>query len=306
VSKGPAAVSAHDSRYPLGVALILIAGVCLSTGGLLLRVMEAAAGWQIVFYRSIALVVTILIYLTLRYRGGVARSFRDIGWPGVLAGFVIGMGFASYVFAMLLTTVANAVFSFALGPFIAAALARLVLGERVLPATWLAMCVALAGVGLMFADGLAAGRLLGNLVALVPPASFAVMVLIFRRHKRVDMVPAACLGGMLGILIGAVMADGFAISRHDLLLCVLLGSVQVGAGFLLITIGSRHVPAGEVPLFALTEMVLAPIWVWLFVSEVPSLASLAGGGLVLLAVCVAAVVGLRAQAPGRAVRAADP
>ena len=184
--------------------------------------------------------------------------------------------------------------SLALGPFIAAALGWLVLRERVRPVAWLCMCVALAGVGLMFVDGLAAGRLVGNLVALGPPASFAVMIVMFRRRKGVDMVPATCLGGLVGILAGAAMADGFAISGPDLALCVLLGSVQVGAGFLLITLGARHVPAGEVALFALTETVLAPIWVWLLVDEVPSLPSLAGGALVLAAVTVAAVAGLRA------------
>ena len=111
------------------------------------------------------------------------------------------------------------------------------------------------------------------------------------------MVPATCLGGLVSLLIAAVMLDDFAISGQDLVLCLLLGSVQVGAGFLLITLGARHVPSAEVPLFALTETVLAPIWVWLAIDEVPSVLTLAGGAAVLAAVAVAGLAGLRARPP---------
>jgi len=89
------------------------------------------------------------------------------------------------------------------------------------------------------------------------------------------------------------MVGNFGISGHDLGLALLLGSAQLGAGFLLITLGARRVPAAEVPLLALTEVVLAPIWVWLWVSEVPGRLTLLGGAVVLAAVLGQAIIRLR-------------
>ena len=112
----------------------------------------------------------------------------------------------------------------------------------------------------MVADGLRGGHLAGNLVALGAASAFAVMVIAMRGARDRDMVPASCLGGVLAALLclplTLTLAEGLVLSRHDLALSVLLGTVQVGAGFLLITLATRHVPAAEVALLALSEVVL--------------------------------------------------
>ncbi len=161
--------------------------------------------------------------------------------------------------------------------------------------TWLFMAAALAGIGLMFVDGFVTGRWLGNVLALGVVASFVGMLVVIRRSKAIDMVPATCLGGAVAGIISVFMIDGFLISGQDLILCILLGSAQFGAGFILITMGTRLVRAAEVALLSLTETVLAPIWVWLFVHEVPSVFTLIGGAIVLTAVVGQAVDGMRKQ-----------
>ncbi len=288
--------------YTRGVAFALAGGVCLSLGGVLIRHIEAAGGWQIVFYRAIGFVAALSLFLALRHRRRFVASFLAVGWPGAIAALSLGLGTACYVFAMLLTSVANVVFTLAAGPFLAAAVAWLVLGERVRAPTLLAMVVAAGGIGLMFADGLVGGTWLGNLVALGAPLTLAVTVVAWRSHPGVDMVPATCLSGVIGLLVGWAMADGLAISMHDLVLCLVLGSLQLGAGFLFFTLGARSVPAGEVPLYGLAETVLAPVWVWLTINEVPSPWTLSGGVIVLAAVVLAALAGLRAggRRPGSA------
>lgn len=287
--------------YARGVVFVLAGGTCLSLGGVLIRHIETAGGWQIVFFRAIGFIITLSIYLALRHRRRFVASFLAVGWPGVIAAVSLGLGTACYVFGMLLTSVANVVFTLSVGPFFAAAVGWLVLRERIRLPTLLAMLVAAAGVGLMFADGLVSGTWLGNLVALGAPLTLAITVVGWRWQRGVDMVPATCLSGVVGLVIGAVMADGLAISPHDLLLALLLGCVQLGAGFLFFTLGARSVSAGEVPLYGLAETVLAPIWVWLTINEVPSPWTLSGGVIVLSAVVLAALAGLRAAgAPARA------
>lgn len=279
--------------YPRGVAMAAGGGVCLSFGGLILRHIEGADGWQILFYRSIAFSLTLLAYLAIRYRGRLVRPFLAIGWRGLAVAASLGFGFTCYLYAILLTTVANVVFIISAAPFFAALLGWLVLRERVGALTWAAIAATVLGIGLMFADGFATGGLIGNIVALGVPASFALMVVLLRGAKTVDMVPATCLAGVVAGTIAALLADGFAVSAHDFWLSMLLGSAQVGVGFLLLTVGTRYVPAAEVALLSLTETVLAPIWVWLFVDELPSALTLAGGVVVLTAVAVRAVLGLR-------------
>ncbi|MDH3593776.1 MAG: DMT family transporter [Rhodospirillales bacterium] len=284
---------AQDANYPLGVAMVLVAGVCLSFGGLILRHVESADIWLMVFYRSVAFAGTLLVFLAVVYRGRLVRPFLVVGREGVVVALALGAGSICYLVAIDLTTVANVVFILGAGPLLTALLGRLVLGERVRPVTWIAMAAALCGIALMVAEGLGNGRLAGNVVAFGAAMAFAVMVVAIRRAKAVDMVPASCLGGLVGAAASATMVGNFGISGHDLGLALLLGSAQLGAGFLLITLGARRVPAAEVPLLALTEVVLAPIWVWLWVSEVPGRLTLLGGAVVLAAVLGQAIIRLR-------------
>lgn len=283
----------RDAKYPLGVFMVMMAGVCLSIGGIVLRNVEQADGWQILFYRGISFAITVLCLLTVRYRGRLIEPFRRIGMAGAAVALFLGLGSSCYIFAILLTTVANVVFIIGAAPIFTAAAAWLVLGERVTAVGLGCMIGALAGIGLMFADGLVAGRWLGNLLALGVVVSFSGMLVVLRSSKAIDMLPATCLAGMVAAILSAIMADDLVISLHDLKLAVLLGTVQFGGGFILITMGSRYVPAAEVALLSLTEAILAPIWVWIGVNEVPSLLTLSGSAIVLLAVVSLGISGMR-------------
>ena len=283
---------ARDGHYKAGVAMILGATVCLSLGGLILRNIEAADGWQVLFYRSLAFVATLLALLAVRYRGGIWAAFGEIGKSGLLIALFLGAGSTCYLFALLLTTVANVMFIIGATPVFVAIAAWFVIGERVRPVTWVAMIVALGGIGMMVANDLASGRLLGSLVALGVIVTFGGMIVTLRRSKTVDMLPATCLGGVVGGAAAFFMAGDLVISGHDLVLSLLMGSVQFGAGFTLITLGTRYVPAAEVSLLGLVEPILATLWVWVFVNEVPTTLTLVGAAIVVVAVAGQATAGL--------------
>ncbi len=296
------APSPRLSAYGLGVVLLLLAGVALSSGGYLIRSIEAADGWQILFYRGLAFTATSFVFTAVRHKGHLGKAYVDIGLPGLIGSLALGLGFCAYLFAVLMTTVANVVFILSAGPFAAALMGRVVLGERVPAITWAAMVLALAGIGLMMLDGLESGGWLGNLVALLAPVSFAVMVVAVRKRTDRDMTPMLPIAGLIASLIALPMVGSFALSPHDLLLACLLGAAQIGLGFILITLGARWVPAAQVPLLTLTETVLAPIWVWLAFAEAPASLALLGGLVVLGAVLVEAVAGIRRERRAQAAR----
>jgi len=159
-----------------------------------------------------------------------------------------------------------------------------VLGEVLSIRVWGIMLVAVAGIVIMVAGDLSPGRLSGNLFALTAAMAFAIMVVLLRRAGQKDMLPATCLGGVFAFAVASIAAVDFSISSHDLIVSVLLGTMQVGIGFICLTYAPRFILAAEVALLSLLEPILAPLWVWLVYEEVPAQATLFGGAIVL--VCI--------------------
>jgi drug/metabolite transporter (DMT)-like permease len=287
----------NGTHRAAGVIMVLAGGTCLSTAGVLLRHIEAASGWQILFYRGLFFFLTMMLFLVVRYRRRFWSVLYATGKPGIFLGVTLGFASALYIFGILSTTVANVVFTISAAPLITALLARLILGERPTAGTWAAMLAAICGVGLMVGDGLTGGGLFGVLCALGVAMSFAALLVTLRLRKTVDMLPALCIAGIVSALLAFLVTQDLVISLHDMTICIILGTVQFGGGFILITLGTRYVLAAEAALLSLTETVLAPIWVWLAVSETPSALTLAGGAVVITAVATRALYRVNKRLP---------
>ncbi len=286
--------SAEAAGYRLGLSYMFVATLFTSIAGIVLRLVEEADGWQVLFYRSSALVLTLVPFIAWRYGAGAGRAFLAIGRPGLVAAACLAGAFALFIFALYETTVANVVFTIGLSPFFAALFAWMVLREALAPATWAAILVAVAGIGLMVGDGLASGTLLGNALALGACLCYSAALVAMRKGQAVDMIPAVCLAGVLAAAVAALAAPaGLAVSGRDLGLAATLGVVQLGFQYILVTAAIRHVPAAEVALIGRASLVLAPIWVWLGVGEVPSTLTLAGGAVVIAAITGHGVLAIR-------------
>ncbi len=282
---------AHKNRrYGLGILVALTAGLFLSGNGILLRLIEKADVWQILFYRGVALTITLFVILLARYRGAIANAFYDIGPRGLLAALALGFSSCCYVFALLLTTVANAMFIIGAAPLATAFAAWLILGERISRAGIILMLVALGGVSLLFVDGFTSGGALGNIAALGVVAGFVVYLLVARDARDIDMLPATCLSGFVMVTAGFLGSDHLSIELHDLIIVLVMGSVLITVGFAGYAIAARYLLAAEVALFTLIESILAPLWVWIGVGETPSDPTLLGSSIVVVAVTIYSVI----------------
>ncbi len=284
-----------DRNYTFGVTLVVVGGVFLSLSGILLRNVESASGWQILFYRGIAFSTMLFLILLVKYRSKTLEAFKAIGKPGVWAGVALGLGSICYVYAILLTTVANAVFIIGASPLATAFVAWIFLREKTSKFGVVAMLVSLIGIGLMFADGLLEGRWLGNVAALMVVVSFVIFLLILRKKREIDMLPATCIGGLVMGGVAGFFADNLIVSNHDLVIALLMGCVQFGIGFMCFTIATRYILASEVALFSLTESILGPIWVWIGVGEKPSILTLIGSAIVLVCVSSYCIANIRQE-----------
>ena len=283
--------------YANGVVLVLLAGVFWSSMGIGIRSIEEANVWQILFYRSCALSLFLFAVIAWRSRLHPLRTIRRAGFAGAAGGIGLVFAFSGGIYAIQTTTVANAMFLFASAPFMAAVLGWFLLRESVRRATWIAMIFACAGVGLMVAEGIAAGNLVGNLAALLSALGFATFTIALRWGKLGDMMPAVFLAGVFAAIVGGgvsmIQGYGFDLPPGDIGIALALGVFQVGVGLTIFTIGSRVVPAVELALLSLTEVVLGPLWVWLAFGEVPGALTLLGGTILMLAIAGNALAGLR-------------
>jgi drug/metabolite transporter (DMT)-like permease len=181
------------------------------------------------------------------------------------------------------TTVADAMVIYATVPFMTAALAYLVIGERPSRSTLIGSTVALFGVGVMLWGAEMGGSLFGQFLAVLMTLSMAGFTTIMRQHREVPMFPAMALSAWICSFVCFWFADPLSISQQDLLLCIAFGIVQNAAGLALYTFGSKRVPAAEATLLAALEVPFTPLWVFLFLGEVPQVQTLIGGGIVLAA-----------------------
>ena len=270
-------------------------------GGLILRNIEDADPWRINFYRSLALVVAVALILLFQYRRGTLAAVRGIGRTGLLGGALLAAAGIAFLQSLSTTTVANTLFMLSAIPFITAGLARIFLKERLERATLATMAVASVGVFVMLAGAIGIGSAYGNAMGLLTAVCFSTFAVIVRRNRRIDMLPTLLVSGAIVALVsGAARLGDLGISPRDLLLCLVWGGLLSGFANWMFIFAARHLVAAEVTLFMLLEFALGPLWVWLFVGEVPSPWTLAGGPLVILSVAVRAAIELgRSSRKGR-------
>jgi drug/metabolite transporter (DMT)-like permease len=279
------AVDARDVRRR-GQVYVALAALAWSTAGVLQRELSVSTATQIAGRAFFAL-FALLAFVALSERRGVVRPFVSMGLAALAVAACTAIASGTFIVALNHTTVANVLFMQALSPIVAALIAWVALRESVSRRTLVAMVVALAGVGLMVGGpGGAHGE--GLVLSLVMMLAFAVAVVITRHRRDVSMGPAICLSQLLVLAAFGPFSQPGTIDGHDFVVIVLLGVVQMAGGLAFLTMGARLLPAAEVALITLLEVVLGPLWVWLADSERPSTTTLLGGAVVIAAVVLQA------------------
>jgi drug/metabolite transporter (DMT)-like permease len=295
-ASGDLAGPLHRVSERRGALLVACAAVCWSSGGLIARLVTTSP-WTTSLWRSFFAAIFLSLVLWMVRRRSILAQWRDGGRPVLAVAACMATASTCFIFSLAHTTVANTLILMSTGPYVTALVAFLVLGERVAPRTWVTMGVTLIGTVIMVSDSYSRGTVLGDLLAIVMSASFAVATVLVRRHPEIQMTPAAALATTLTALIALPLADPLATAPRDLALLAFFGIGQFGAGFLLFMAGARLIPAAESSLIGMLEIVLGPLWVWLVLSERPAAAALAGGVIIFAAVLAPSVVRLVATRP---------
>ena len=268
----------------LAILLMITSSVVISFSGLIVRMLDVGP-LVMNFYRAAFLMGAVVTLLFVRYRAAAVVRVIGVGWPGVAAGVMLAGAAMTFLQSLTHTTVANTLFVLGAIPFVTAALAWIFLREQPNRATLVTMMVAFVGIIVMMGEGFTIGSAYGNLMALLTTVCFSIYAVLVRHNRQIDMLPAILISTLIIMIVVALTRYGaLEISRSDLLLCMLWGGVMSGFTSACFIVASRHIVAAELTIFMLLEFALGPIWVWLFVNEVPSRWTLVGGALVILAV----------------------
>jgi len=272
-------------RIP-GYMLLLFGGFCLSWGGFIVRSFETSDPWEILLLRSFFFFLGVSTFLLLIYKKDAFYIIKKAGLPGFLGGFVMSFSFIAFVFAMMNTSVANVVFIISTQTMFLAIFGFFYLKEKVSLISFISILLAMTGITIMIGDSMSSDTLFGNLVALTIPISFSILVMIVRKNSKLDLVPAIWYASVFTVIYGLVMAETFSFSNNDILMGFFLGVPQLTFGFICITIGSRTTASVTIGLLMLTETLFAPLWVWLFLNEIPPLSVFIGGLIIITAIII--------------------
>lgn len=277
--------------------LMVLVTLLWSIAGVVTRHLEAARGFEVTFWRSFFTAFSLLLGLLVAKGRGLWDSLRQGDRWLWMSGICWAVMFTAFMLALTLTSVANVLVMMALGPLVTALFSRVFLGYALPGATWLAIVVAGCGVAWMFAGEAGtgfslAGVLVAGCVALAGAANWTVLQGAGKR-RRVDMMPAVLIGACLSALASLPLAWPVTASLHDVGLLALLGVVQLALPCLLVVRLSRELPAAEIALLGLLEVVFGVTWAWLWGGETPSPQVVTGGLLVLSALAANELLGFK-------------
>jgi drug/metabolite transporter (DMT)-like permease len=262
------------------VVLMVAAPVLWSSAGVVTRHIQQAQPFEQVFWRSLFAFAFIFVVLGVQ-KTNPWKAVRATGLPGLVSGLMWAIMFTAFLFALSLTTTANALVVMSVSPLLTALFAKLFLKDPVPVRTLVAASAAAAGIAWMFSSDLSA-HYAGMAIAFLIPVAAAINVVVLRASAaKLDLVPAVMLGGALSCLIALPFAVPFSSTGRDIALLAFLGVTQLGLPCMLLVLASRALLAPEIALLGLLEVVLGPLWVWLGAGEVPPQSTLLGGLVVL-------------------------
>lgn len=274
---------APRSAKAAGTALVLAATVAWSFSGTFTRLLSTdvltAIAWRSFFGGAFLLVP----FLAANGRRAPAVLAR-IGWPGLALTVAQVLCQASTVGAFYGTSTANVAVIYATAPFLAAALAYSLIGERMARRTVFASVVAFLGVAVIVSNGYGSSHIAGDLTAVLMTATFALIIVIPRAYPGTPMMPATILSAVITLAIFGPFSHASAMPAKDWAVLAAFGFTNFTVAMYLFLAGSRRIAAAQAALIGTLEIVLSPVWVWLIFGERPAVATVVGGAMILAVV----------------------
>lgn len=275
-----------ELRNPkLAVPIVLFAGILWSFGPLVVRYMDSPnlVPWQYIFGRGLTIFILLNLYLYFEEGKNFYKNYLKIGLSGIVGGSGLGVAMICFIYSITHTSAAVTLLCLAAMPFFTALLAFLFLRERISLNVWISIIIASAGILIMAIGNTGEKSLIGFVFGLTSSIGFSVFSVSLRWRKETPKFTTVAFAGFFCFVFASIMilSTGqvfFATSYNSSLFS--LHGFLVCSGLILYSIGSKAIPAAELTLLSLTEVVGGIFWVWLpilGINEVPSTNTIIGG-----------------------------
>ncbi len=276
----------------VAIPVVLIAGILWSFGPLVVRYMNQPelVPWQYLFARGITIFILLNIYLFFEEGLDFYKNYLKIGLSGLVGGVGLGTAMITFIWSITHTTAAITLLCLSAMPFITALLGFLFLKEKISTNVWVAIIIATIGIFIMAIGDFEKGSLFGLTFGLISALGFSVFSVSLRWRKETPKFTTVAIAGIFCALISSVVIietqSNFLSSSLNQGLFSVHGTL-VCLGLILYSIGSKNIPAAELTLLSLTEVIGGIFWVWLpilGINEIPSNTTVIGGFLIFLAI----------------------
>jgi drug/metabolite transporter (DMT)-like permease len=268
-----------------GLLMTIFAVVILSPDSVLIRLVEDASSevdsWTVLFWRGLLYAAGVSLLVLIKYRTKTIAEFKNIGKGGLLIGLFSGISTGTFVFAIVYTSIANALVIISTGPIMIAIVAWFLLKEKSSLFTWTSMIVVFIGIYIVMSGSFGGDSLVGDFFALITAVMMGFTFTLTRKYKDVNMVPVNAIGGLIAALIAFLMANKITVPAEVVGYIIAMGGI-LSISFSLITIAPRYMPAAEVGMIMPLETVLGSLIAWYVINEVPSVNALVGGTIVIV------------------------
>ena len=275
----------------LAILIVLIAGTFWSFGALVVRYIEDARNvpWQYVFFRGITIFLLLNLYLFLKEGKLFLNNYSKVGLSGIIGGVSLGSAMMCFIWSITHTSAAVTLLMLAAMPFITAILGYFILKEKISTTTLTSTIIAAIGIMFMALNSNKIGTLFGLLIGLMSALGFSVFSISLRWRKETPKFTTVAVAGLFCAIFSTIVltfADAnFLTTFRNSSLSVLHG-LLVCSGLILYSMGSKNLPAADLTLLSLTEVIGGIFWVWLpifGINEVPSNNTIIGGVIITFA-----------------------
>jgi drug/metabolite transporter (DMT)-like permease len=268
-----------------GLLMTVFAVIILSPDSVLIRLVEDASpevdSWTVLFWRGLLYAVGVSLLVFIKYRSKTIKEFQNIGKGGLLIGFFSGISTGTFVFAIVYTSIANALVIISTGPIMIAIVSWFLLKEKSSLITWASMIIVFIGIYIVMSGNFGGDKLVGDLFALATAVMMGFTFTLTRKYKTINMVPVNAIGGVIAAFIAFIMANKIAVPIEVFKYVLAMGAI-LSISFSLITIAPRYMPAAEVGMIMPLETVLGTLIAWYVINEEPTANALIGGSIVIV------------------------
>jgi len=249
--------------------------------------------WGLLFYRGAIPFVTVLLGLLMVYKTNFFKLLFSMGYPGIVYTITFTVTNITFIISIQNTNVANTLIMIAMAPMLSAVLGALFLKENPDKKTWITIFITFIAVAYIFYDSIQLGNFFGDIFGFITALGLAIGAVVIRSAKDRNLVPSAAIGKLLVAVFALFFIENFELVETDIYIVPLMCILCVAIPFVLVTIAPRFITAAEVNLFFLLETILGPIWVWLVIKEQPSLETIQGGLVIIIAIAIHSYVSLK-------------